>query len=75
MLASLLTVICTAVLAASASPALPRASPHTIKLSSRKLTSGGPVRRALAPFEVPLTDYFNGTDLQYVASASVNALC
>ncbi|KAJ3554025.1 hypothetical protein NM688_g3316 [Phlebia brevispora] len=64
MLTSTLT-ICMFAFAAVATPVTPRASPQKIKLSSRKLTSGGHVRRAISPFSLPLADYFNGTDLQW----------
>jgi hypothetical protein len=42
-----------------------RAVPQTITLTSRKVAeSSSHFRRALSPINVPLTDYFNGTDLQ-----------
>lgn len=54
-------------LASNASPApVSRAQPHTINLSSRRVSSGSLTRRALSPIGVPLADYFSGTDLQYV---------
>lgn len=52
---------------ASASPTTPRPRgvPQTISLTSRKAARGAAhARRALSPIGVPLTDYFNGTDLQ-----------
>lgn len=41
-----------------------RSKPATISLRSRKLSRDAVRRRALSPVEVPLADYFNGTDLQ-----------
>lgn len=50
-------------LSAAATPATRRAVPQTISLTSRQAASPF-ARRALSPIEVPLKDYFNGTDLQ-----------
>lgn len=45
------------------------AVPQTINLMSRSVSARGSVlnRRALNATTVPLTDFFKGTDLQYVA--------
>jgi hypothetical protein len=43
-----------------------KAEPVTVTLSSRKVERGSIRRRALSPSNVPLLDYFNGTDLQLV---------
>ena len=47
-----------------------RSKAVTINLKSRKVTRGAVQRRALSPVEVPLADYFNGTDLQYASILS-----
>ena len=46
----------------------PRAKPAKIGLTSRKVSRDALRRRALSPVDVPLEDYFSGTDLQYVHS-------
>ncbi|TCD69400.1 hypothetical protein EIP91_007747 [Steccherinum ochraceum] len=48
-----------------------RPRPATINLKSRKLPRGAIQRRALSPSEVPLADYFNGTDLQWFGEIEV----
>ncbi|KAI0692888.1 acid protease [Cytidiella melzeri] len=58
--------------AAVPAPAVPRASPQTITLSSRLIPRGSSLgRRALSPINVPLADYFNGTDLQWFGDIQV----
>lgn len=47
-------------------PSKPTADPVTVTLSSRKVNHGVVNRRSISPSDVPLQDYFNGTDLQYV---------
>ncbi|KAH8103475.1 acid protease [Cristinia sonorae] len=49
----------------------PRAKPTKISLSSRKVDRGTIRRRALNPSEVPLADYFNGTDLQWFGEIQI----
>ena len=64
----LLTTVTTLLLALSASAnptASRRAQPQTISLQSRQIPTGqSNLRRALSAINAPLTDYFNGTDLQ-----------
>ncbi|KAF9051126.1 acid protease [Hymenopellis radicata] len=64
--------------AASASPSpkqtVPRASasPSKIQLQSRKVPAGSSLRRrALGPANIPLDDFFKGTDLQWFGNISV----
>jgi len=45
--------------------------PVTVTLSSRKVERGSIRRRALSPSNVPLLDYFNGTDLQWFGPIQV----
>jgi len=52
-------------------PSKPRADPVTISLSSRKVKPGSVRRRSLSPSNVPLQDYFNGTDLQWFGPIQV----
>jgi uncharacterized protein (DUF2384 family) len=49
---------------ALASCHIANASPQTIQLTARQIPKRTFARRALAPVTLPLTDYFNGTDLQ-----------
>jgi hypothetical protein len=44
--------------------------PVTVTLSSRKVERGSIRRRALSPSNIPLQDYFDGTDLQLVSHFS-----
>jgi len=52
-------------------PVKPVAQPVTVTLSSRKVEPGSIRRRALSSSNVPLQDYFNGTDLQWFGPISV----
>lgn len=45
--------------------------PTTVKLFSRKLPANSVRRRALAPVNVPLADFFLGTDLQWYGNISI----
>ncbi|KAI0785623.1 acid protease [Abortiporus biennis] len=50
----------------------PRAEPVKITLASRKVSSTQLLqRRALSPSNVPLADYFNGTDLQWFGNLTI----
>jgi len=45
--------------------------PVTVTLSSRKVERGSIRRRALSPSNIPLQDYFDGTDLQWFGPIQV----
>jgi hypothetical protein len=60
----LLSLALVVVQVANAGPAFV-AKPQTINLISRPVSKSPVIgRRALSSINVPLTDYFNGTDLQ-----------
>lgn len=47
-------------------------SPSKIRLQSRKVQAGAPLRRrALGPSNIPLDDFFKGTDLQSVTHPAI----
>ena len=63
--ATLVTLLLAVSTTAVPTTSQPRAAPQTISLTSRKIARGAArARRALSPIDVPLADYFNGTDLQ-----------
>ncbi|KAF9023230.1 acid protease [Hymenopellis radicata] len=72
----LFALVCSTAAFASPSPkqTVPRgaASPSKIQLQSRKVLAGSSLRRrALGPANVPLDDFFKGTDLQWFGNISV----
>ncbi|KAI0081248.1 acid protease [Panus rudis PR-1116 ss-1] len=71
-LSVLLSIALLALLVSAGTVAVSRVKPATISLGSRKIAPGeGVQRRALSPSDVPLKDYFNGTDLQWFGEIEV----
>ncbi|CAL1707620.1 unnamed protein product [Somion occarium] len=72
MVLSLLSCVLLALYANAATAELTRPSPVTINLSSRKVTTGQSLRRrALPASNIPLKDFFSGTDLQWFGNISI----
>lgn len=71
----MLSTIALGLLAATAVAADATPSPATISVSSRRLSPGSfgssSRRRSVAPANLPLTDFYKGTDLQWYGNISV----
>ncbi|KAF8581358.1 acid protease [Ramaria rubella] len=71
MLASVTAVLSLLQLLSTLCSAAPSLSPRKVVLKSRAVSPGSLRRRAVAPANVPLADYFNGTDLQWFGDITV----
>lgn len=65
MLTSSFLCVALAALANAGPAVIHHARPQTIPLNSRRISGSSSIaKRGLSSINVPLTDYYNGTDLQ-----------